>query len=147
VSDDNTTAAKSDPILDGPESAAEADIIDLGDLFSKRIAKNKKEAKVKVTVELVPGLKLKVLESPAVVAQLRLSDAENDDGAFLNALLKVVHESDRPRFFDFLNQDGIDSDTLIDIYKTLVEAGGDGRPTKRSPNSRGTSTRKRRTTS
>jgi hypothetical protein len=147
VSDDNTTAAKSDPILDGPEGAAEADIIDLGDLFSKRIEKNRKEAKVKCTVELVPGLKLRVLESPAVVAQLRLNDSENDDGAFLNALLKVVHADDRPRFREFLNQDGIDADMLVEIYKTLVTAGADGRPTKRSPNSRATSTRKPRTKS
>lgn len=147
VSDSSTTKPKPASILDGPEAAEEVNHVDLGDLFAKRIAKNKKAAKVKVLLTLVPGLKLRVLDSPAVVSQLRLADVENDSSAFLNALLHLVHEDDRARFFDFLNQDGIDGEMLMEFYTTLVSAGADGRPTKRSPNSRATSTRKPRTTS
>lgn len=148
VSDTPTTKAKSDPILGEPDATAEdVSNIDLGDLFSKRIAANKAAVKIKATVMLVPGLRLRVLESPAVVSQLRLGNANEDEGAFINALLHLVHEDDRPVFFNFLNQDGIDGDMLIEIYKTLVETGADGRPTKRSSSSPATSTRKRRTTS
>ena len=148
MSDTPTTKPDPNAIIDGPEDAGKAkNYIDLGDLFAKRIAKNKKELAVKATVALVPGLDLRVLDSPAVVSQLRLADVENDSSAFLNALLHLVHEDDRPRFFEFLNQDGIDGPMLMEFYTTLVSAGADGRPTKRSPNSRATSTRKRRTTS